>query len=221
MLSIRIVTCVGFLIVSLGGAAAQTATEGAPSKPIQLLKIIEQPNNAKTKPHAKLPAKSFAKTAGTKAVKARNAVAESSQAQTAPAPAMISPTDAPTESVAAELASPPATASSHPEPSERVVESQTAQGASANHVNENDLAANVAATLLAGSGSPRITAATFDAAAPQATGTPIGSASWIAQVLAALGGAIAAGSVAWFLIGYAPARTYAEFDEVTPEHQPE
>jgi len=36
----------------------------------------------------------------------------------------------------------------------------------------------------------------------------VGSASWIAQVLAALGGAVAAGAVAWFLIGGAPVRTY-------------
>jgi hypothetical protein len=36
----------------------------------------------------------------------------------------------------------------------------------------------------------------------------VGSASWIAQVLAALGGAIAAGAVAWFLIGAGPVRTY-------------
>jgi hypothetical protein len=37
---------------------------------------------------------------------------------------------------------------------------------------------------------------------------PVGSASWIAQVLAALGGAVTAGAVAWFLIGGGPARTY-------------
>jgi hypothetical protein len=36
----------------------------------------------------------------------------------------------------------------------------------------------------------------------------VGSASWIAQVLAALGGAIAAGSVAWFWIGASPRRMY-------------
>lgn len=36
----------------------------------------------------------------------------------------------------------------------------------------------------------------------------VGSASWIAQVLAALGGAVAAGAVAWFLIGGGPVRTY-------------
>ncbi len=37
----------------------------------------------------------------------------------------------------------------------------------------------------------------------------VGSASWIAQVLAALGGAVAAGAVAWFLIGTGPVRTYS------------
>ena len=36
----------------------------------------------------------------------------------------------------------------------------------------------------------------------------VGSASWIAQLLAALGGAIAAGAVAWFLIRPAPERNY-------------
>ena len=38
--------------------------------------------------------------------------------------------------------------------------------------------------------------------------SPVGSASWIAQVLAAFGGAVAAGAVAWFLIGGGPVRTY-------------
>jgi hypothetical protein len=38
--------------------------------------------------------------------------------------------------------------------------------------------------------------------------SPVGSASWIAQVMAALGGAVAAGAVAWFLIGSGPVRTY-------------
>ena len=36
----------------------------------------------------------------------------------------------------------------------------------------------------------------------------VGSAAWIAQVLAAFGGAVAAGAVAWFLIGGGPVRTY-------------
>jgi hypothetical protein len=36
----------------------------------------------------------------------------------------------------------------------------------------------------------------------------IGSATWIAQILAALGGALAAGVLAWFLIGAGPVRSY-------------
>ncbi len=47
-------------------------------------------------------------------------------------------------------------------------------------------------------------------AAPSLTAPPsqVGSASWIAHVLAALGGAITAGVVAWFLIRPAAARRY-------------
>jgi hypothetical protein len=41
------------------------------------------------------------------------------------------------------------------------------------------------------------------------TSSPIGSIAWIAQVLAALGGAVTAGVVAWFLIGAGAARTYS------------
>jgi hypothetical protein len=36
----------------------------------------------------------------------------------------------------------------------------------------------------------------------------VGTASWIAQILAALGGAVAAGAAAWLLMGSAPQRTY-------------
>jgi hypothetical protein len=39
-------------------------------------------------------------------------------------------------------------------------------------------------------------------------GSKVGSAGWTAQVMAALGGAVAAGAVAWFLIGAGPQRTY-------------
>lgn len=38
--------------------------------------------------------------------------------------------------------------------------------------------------------------------------SPVGSASWIAHLLAALGGALTAGVVAWFLIRPTPERTY-------------
>jgi len=41
-------------------------------------------------------------------------------------------------------------------------------------------------------------------------GSQVGTASWIAQVLAALGGAVAAGTAAWFLIGVTPERIYGQ-----------
>lgn len=61
----------------------------------------------------------------------------------------------------------------------------------------------VAAATPAAPKSP-VHAMLFRPSAPSA----VGSASWIAQLLAALGGAIAAGAVAWFLIRPAPERTY-------------
>jgi hypothetical protein len=50
--------------------------------------------------------------------------------------------------------------------------------------------------------------ASLTAPAPEAAQTAVGSPGWIAQVMAALAGAVAAGTIAWFLIGAAPQRTY-------------
>jgi hypothetical protein len=47
-----------------------------------------------------------------------------------------------------------------------------------------------------------------EAAKTEATKAAVGSPGWIAQIMAALAGAVAAGSIAWFLIGAAPQRTY-------------
>jgi hypothetical protein len=47
-----------------------------------------------------------------------------------------------------------------------------------------------------------------EAAKIEATKAAVGSPGWIAQVMAALAGAVAAGSIAWFLIGAAPRRAY-------------
>lgn len=76
----------------------------------------------------------------------------------------------------------------------------------------------VAAQPAAPSHSPAVKVAAATPAAPKPAvhamlfkpsgPTSIGSASWIAQLLAALGGAIAAGAIAWFLIRPKPERTY-------------
>jgi len=105
-------------------------------------------------------------------------------------------------------------------PSQLIVNGQTVQVASADEANEMDLAANDAAaandaTFGSKPASNTVTgqAAELPAkayvASEATTEAPKGasSTSWLLQVLAALGGAVAAGAVAWFLIGSTPQRT--------------
>jgi len=92
------------------------------------------------------------------------------------------------------------------------VKVQTVKITAPDQANTLDLAADHAAPAVA-TPSDRPAVATpqqIALAAPvQRDESAVGSASWIAQVLAALGGAIAAGAVAWFLIGSGPVRTYS------------
>ncbi len=107
-------------------------------------------------------------------------------------------------------------------PNELVVDGQTVQVASADEANEIDLAGNdasVASDASLGAMTASHTAMTeftdaavhpelTSAVVSQAQNADVGSTSWFLQVMAALGGAVAAGSVAWFLIGSAPQRMY-------------
>lgn len=128
-----------------------------------------------------------------------------------------------TEITAAAPAAKPAAA--EPDPSEVVVGGQSVKVASPGEVNEIDLAANNAAPQTTDAAPVGVTAGTPPstetsgstpktdsmktvAVAPPQQPNEIGSTSWILQVLAALGGAVTAGTVAWFLIGAAPQRTY-------------
>ncbi len=73
------------------------------------------------------------------------------------------------------------------------------------------VASATAPTTDAAAAQTVLAASAEQAATDEPTGktmATIGSASWIAQVLAALGGAVAAGALAWFLIGGGPVRTY-------------
>jgi hypothetical protein len=99
-------------------------------------------------------------------------------------------------------------------PSELIVDGQTIQVASADEANEIDLAANDAGVASAVSPGPKLasntpaTAVAEPAPKPESasaavveTQTPkVGTTSWILQILAALGGAAAAGTVAWLLM---------------------
>ena len=75
----------------------------------------------------------------------------------------------------------------------------------------SDKTGTIAATAVAAVSNAASKADSIKAAPapqPEAGKTAIGSPGWIAQVMAAAAGAVAAGSLAWFLIGSAPQRTY-------------
>ena len=104
-------------------------------------------------------------------------------------------------------------------PNELVVGGRTVQVMASDNVNEIDEAAGpqrVAASAATSAArhsdgaeaEPTSETATVAVARAQPERSPVGSGSWIMQILAALGGAFAAGSAAWFLIGSAPQRTY-------------
>jgi len=116
-------------------------------------------------------------------------------------------------------------------PSELAIDSQTVRVASPDDANEIDLAANeqgapVSDALLAA--ATAVKATSTEAAAPadksdtgaaavsQTPSSNVSGASWLLQVMAALGAAVATGSVAWFLIGSAPLRT-VNVSEVSSE----
>jgi hypothetical protein len=216
-------------------ASAQTATDTTAGKPLQLLKVAEQPSKTKAKPHAKLAAKPAARHSVNVAAKRKphTHIATAGrkrpllpvQAASAPVPDTAWPVAsaaAPAEIAPAAPAVAPATLPPGPAQSEMVVAGQPVKVASPDDVNEIDLAANQTASRA--SDAPPVSAektapmqeivaaaAKADMNAPANVQTPpsqVGSTPWILQVMAALGGAVAAGSVAWFLIGGTPQRTY-------------
>jgi hypothetical protein len=218
------------LVVAAGGAVAQTSDQTG--QPLKLLAGLRPPHEAKARErkanvHAKIAhktthtaaAKNFAvrtRVAGKKHGKIVAAQSEPVPTQTTP---IAPPANAwPTGNTAAPASTPEtAPADNAPRQSSVTVGGQTVQVDSPNQVNELDLAArdnNAAAPSAALSDRPDVaTAAQTALAAPvhadagQNVDT-VGSVSWIAQVLAAFGGAVAAGAVAWFLIGSGPVRIY-------------
>jgi hypothetical protein len=244
-----------FLAVTLTGAAAQTAPDGAAGQPLPLLQFVHKGrvSRPKLRPHPEL-ARRLAKRkpierriAKRTFIKRHGALAE---ARHAIRPRVIAQAaaGAPGQDIwpSAETAAPAGIASLAPDQvpapvaTEAVVDTNPNQIVASGHsvptampsggntdnvapapaASPNSLpAANVAArgsTPTAKTTAPQSGAATpvvramVVKAEPQSANPadPIGSASWIAHVLAALGGAIAAGAVAWFLIRPAPERTY-------------
>jgi len=235
MLRIGIVTASAFVSINLfvsASATAQTAAGSASGNPLQLMRVAEQPQQTK-KPHARSLAKSSAKSRLTERnrTKTHSTVVDAAD-QGAPAPASEQTSTATIWPVVNAL-SPTALAATAPlpawpahdqAPGEMIVGGQTVQVVSADDVNQLDLAAGGGtampseAALPAGAPATTSLAPETDELGPKAdslkaadveqSGAPVGSASWILQVLAALGGAATAASLAWFMIGATPQRTY-------------
>jgi hypothetical protein len=224
--------------IAATSALAQSATGETPGKPLQLLKIVEGPSPAsrphhmaaaKPSHHARL---AFRPRARLHHMMARaippHAPAQATDAPP-PAPAWPQANSSPQADVAAADPPPPPTAATPDQtPSQIVVAGQTVQVASPNDVNEMDLAANDSAaknadaqtndaapdavpanpSLAREAADPAPSGDSQKAEAVQPAHAEVGSTSWILQVMAALGGAVTAGSLAWFLIGSTPQRTY-------------
>jgi len=210
-------------VITVSGALAQSTTSTGTGKPIQLLQILTQPDKAKTKVHAKRVIKiknARNRTGKRRSLGARERsihVAEAAKAAVpAAAPSTVWPDPtlaAPANFVTAEPAPQPAPGAAESMPNELVVGGQTVRLVAADDANEIDRAAD-AQTAPPAAATPSVIAAAQPAAdiatvarAHEET-SHTGNASWIAQVLAALGGAVAAGSAAWFLMGSTPQRTY-------------
>lgn len=194
MRRIRIVTALAALsIMTVGGAAAQAEINSAAGNPIPLLKILAKPDKARTKIHGKRVGRKMGKTH--MAAKTR-ALHRSARAR----PAAPTPADddaLPTKVAAAPSAAPPA-----PDDVNEIDEAADPPRVAAR-------AATSAARLGDGAeAEPTSETATVAVARAQPEPSPVGSTSWVTQILAGLGGAFAAGSAAWFLIGSAPQRTY-------------
>jgi hypothetical protein len=229
--SIRILTAGAWfsaaLLTMIGGAAAQTPTDTKPGQPIQLLqKVLAQPAKRAPKTHHGSANGRTGKVHT--AVVRRKPIQHVVVAQAAPPvnnasdanvwPAVPSTPPADVAAAAPQSASAVVAAT----PSALVVGGHTVQVASPDDVNEMDLAATDMDTQ-ASAAAPWIAAASktdmSDIAQPKSDAvtalavhprsSEIGTTSWLLQVMAALGGAIAAGAAAWLLIGSTPQRMYA------------
>lgn len=226
----RMIVAAGVAVLLVSGIAVGGTARADDGKPLELLQLLklspQQQSTPAPAPRAKTATRKISRS---RVVAHRHRHEPVQTAMVAPAPSgnawpVVSPdasANSP-QSDTADTAPPPVVVPSDPVTSQLVVAGQTVQIAQADAVNEIDLAAADAAPQ-AGNATPAVAAAgasamsnaqaqpksdSLNAAAAEPDGSNVGSASWIAQVLAALGGAVAAGSAAWFLIGATPQRTY-------------
>jgi hypothetical protein len=205
MLSIRIVAtqaalAAAVLVAGVAGASAQTGPAAVtPGKPIQLLQIVERSDKTtKTKSHVKTVGKTHHKHVATKAHHAPLQANSPAITTVAAVPAIDPPAE-------------PMMALTEPMTNVVTVAGQAVQVAEPDDVNDIDRAADtpeklarkiVAVADTAVASDPKVPAPdAFIVTSTQDKSSKSENASWLAEALAALGGAVAAASAAWFLIG--------------------
>jgi hypothetical protein len=223
MLILRFVTAGAVLAMAVGAAAAQSATGETAGKPVSLLQVLSQPATATTpaKPHAKLATRHTARRWAKKSHEhAAETMAEPEQpapdtantppantsAVNAPAANVWTTDAAPLPGIATDATAPTVIPAVDQNLSEIVVGGHTVQIATPDEANAIDLAADRQTTPQAAVDAQAAPAPAVALAEPddQARNT------WYEELLATLGGALAAGVVAWFLImgGGPPQRMY-------------
>jgi hypothetical protein len=213
MPALRIATAGAALLVLTAGTTIAQPTGTATSKPISILKILAPTDNTRTRPHSHRAGAPTWKSHATAHQKARHLLA------VAPAGAVQADVWGDAEAttatqVASDEPEQQGAAAAETEPTALVVGGRPIQVVSPDDANEIDLAADVPevpatkgprSDIAEATQPPQVeTVAVAQAHEP----SPAGTSAWVAQLLAAIGGAMAAASVAWFLIGSAPQRTY-------------
>ena len=220
MPALRIATAGMALVLLSAGSTVAQPTAPATGKPISLLKILTFPDKTKIKPHGHRLGVLAAKTHSAAVhQRPRHWAVLATNATTRPDVWPAAEPIAAARVVAADTEQQGAATTAESAPNELVVGGRAILVVSPDDANEIDLAADTPDVPASkgprsdfAEGAPAaepsaVTVATA-AAAPVRDAAPVGTSAWVAQLLAAIGGAMAAASVAWFLIGSAPQRRY-------------
>ena len=206
MLSIRIVTAGAVLAFAVSAAAAQDGD--APGQPVSLLKMLMHSSETKTAPQGKLEAKRVLPKAIRTAKHlhhhaARIAAETEDPASTSePTPTTEqTPTPASWTAQAAIDAAPPSIWPAGNAATFAGVPDSEPQVAAAPPGLSNDQNAATSNAVADTEPAPA-------AAVAQQDNSDDSRDAWFEEILATLGGALAAGAVAWFLFGAAPRRMY-------------
>lgn len=233
MLNIRIITAGAMVVMMAGAAAAQTDGNATPGKPVSLLQVLLKPAKEKPKAHTRLAHRHTAKStrrfasrkshlaavsddpapaAATSPVAAQPAAAPEAAPTALSTPANVWPADTAT-SLPAAAAAADAAPGGQPVPAQSSSSAPAADGSavqisSPDEVNAIDLAADAPAEAAPKPNAQideQMAAPAVVALAQQDDGKSSRDI-WYEELLATLGGAFAAASVAWLLIGFAPPR---------------